>query len=370
MPKHHNGTDYHAVGGGIATGATPEQRAEQRRRLMTFCGFCMLVTLGIALGGLITSLTTDVHWEAANETHIMPRKDNVDVEVGKGGNLIVHDSILDSFTHYVYQKITLDPIFGPEGPDLLFGDPGATYARLQAFYALGFRVWDRSFIPIGGPFQSNGLFGQDALAIVIDTFVTWVHGPIIGTGPAIMVISDESVKENVKSLDPAASLSNVAGLEPRSFDYKDASQGSATIHAKVKKQMTGLHGFIAQEVDTVIPAAVHSTADYLDGSTNSETGPSMSLLDYNAIITELVGAVQSLWANGVLNAASVFDQMDNGGAVGQQIAPCFNTTNYPTTRTRARCICNLKQCGKSAPNAPINIKCLDLAAACGGPEPA
>jgi hypothetical protein len=356
---------YHQVSGGIGMGATSEQRSKQRGRLMAACGLCMMITFGIAVGALISTLTTDVHWQAANATHIMPQKEGVDVEVGEGGDLIIHESIIDSFTHYVYQMITLDPIFGPEGPDQLFGDPGVAYARLQAKFALGFRVWDRNFIPIGGPFQPNGLFGEDALAVAIDTFVTWIHGPIIGTGPAIMVISDKSVKENIKSLDPAAALANVAGLEPRSFDYKDVSHGSASIHAKVKKQMTGLHGFIAQEVNAVVPTAVHSTADYLADNTNAGKEPPMSLLDYNAIITELVGAVQSLWANGVLNAASVFDQLDNGGAAGELIAPCFNTTNYPAPRDKARCICANVRCGTLNPNQRPNFNCLGVENACG-----
>jgi hypothetical protein len=330
------------------------------------CILLILAAIGVAIAGLVYAMTDDAHWQFIDEERIVSRHDGADVEVKEGGNLVIHDAIVDSNEHTVYEKITLDPFFGPEGPDLLFGAANATYARLQAFYALGFRVWDRFFIPIGGIFASNGLFGEDALAVVFDTFANWFHGPIIGTGPAILVISDEGAKENIKSLDSGVALDKVSKLEPRSFDWKGAtSEDAAKLPVKMRNGMKGVHGFVAQEVGSVIPSAVHSTLDYLPEGTEF---PPQALMDYNAIIVELVGAVQSLWSNGVILAGRTATA--NGPVRDLPITPCFNTTNFPTPRDKARCICSTMQCGLGNPNAPINVKCLDVAAACGGPDQA
>lgn len=342
---------------------THHHRHQQKAFLRWGCVLLILAAIGVAIAALVYAMTDDAHWQFIDEERIVSRHDGADVEVKEGGNLVVHNAIIDSNEHTVYEKITLNPLFGPEGPDLLFGAANATYARLQAFYALGFRVWDRSFIPIGGIFASNGLFGEDALAVVYDTFANWFHGPIIGTGPAILVISDENAKENIKSLDVSKSLGNIAHLEPRSFDWKGAkSEEAVKLPVKMRAGMKGVHGFVAQEVGAVIPSALYSTSDYLPEGTNF---PPQALMDYNAIIVELVGAVQSLWSNGVILSGKAATA---GGPVRDlPITPCFNTTVFPTPRDKARCICSTMQCGLGNPNAPLNEKCLDVAAACGGP---
>lgn len=349
---------YSKVGGGLGE---PMTRANQRRSWLIGCGCVILALMAIAIAALALTLTDDAHWEGVNETHVVSRKDGADIEIRDGSNLILHDSIIDSFTYFVYQMITLAPAFGPEGPDLLFGDPGATYARLQAFTAIGFRVWDRVFIPIGGIFASNGLFGEDALAIVIADFANWIHGPIIGTGPAILIISDENAKENVKSLSAEVALHKVAGLDPRSFDYKGAS--SAGVKADLKAQMTGLHGFIAQEVAKSIPDAVHITTDYLPDDFDTDKFPPEALLDPFGILVEVVGALQAMWANGVITAGEFL--IASGPPGNSNIAPCFNATRYPTGRDKGRCICEAQKCGQNSPPPP-SPQCLAMMRACGG----
>jgi hypothetical protein len=309
----------------------------------------ILILVGVAITAIALALT-NAHWSYDSDLdRISTRHAGADVEVKDGGNLVVHNSIVDSFEHTIYEKIILSPFFGPEGPDLLFGAANATYARLQASYAIGLRIWDRAFIPIGGVFASNGLFGEDGLAVALDTFVNWFHGPIIGTGPGILVISDKNAKENIESLDPRVALKNVAQLEPRSFDWKGArSAAGATLPIKRKMAMLGVHGFIAQEVGVAIPHAVHSTSDYLPEG--KEFTP-QALMDYNAIVVELVGAFQSLWANGVISAAQSGTQLPT-------VQRCLN--NSTTPRETARCICNTIACSSSA-----SPSCLSIARACG-----
>lgn len=317
------------------------------------CLLLLLATLAVAIAALAYAMSDDAHWMFVDKERIVSRHDGADVEVKEGGNLVVHNSIVDSYAHTVYEKIVLDPLFGPEGPNLLFGAANATYTRLQAFYALGFRVWDRFFIPLGGIFASNGLFGEDGLAVALDTFANWIHGPIIGTGPGLLILSDEDAKENVKSLDSGVALGKVSKLEPRSFDWKGAkSESAAKLPAKTLDSMTNVHGFVAQEVGAVVPSAVRSTTDFLPDDT--ELAP-QALMDYNALIVELVGAVQSLWANGVIVASRGMGPVNT-----QPFSPCFNATTYHTPRAKARCICTTMRCGPSG-----NQACADVVNACG-----
>ncbi len=360
MPKHNYlGDDEEMMS--INANGDPSLTKEEKRQRGRFwrwgCIFLILVLMGLAIAALVLTLTEDAHWTFDEDDDVIKsRHDGADVEVMDGGNLIIHNRIIDSGEHTAYEKITLDPAFGPSGPDLLFGAANATYTRIQAFFAIGFRVWDRlpgNFIPIGGIFAANGLFGEDALSVVIGNFATFIHGPIIGTGPAILIISDEDAKENIQSLDSAELLGNVARLEPRSFDWKGASENFLT--AKQKASMEGVQGFVAQEVSAVLPRAVHTTSDYLPTGTGLV---SQSLMDYNYITTQLVGAVQAMWANGVNTAG---DSAMVGPQAERDIAPCFNATAYPTERQKARCICNTQTCGAN----PTTPTCKATTRACG-----
>lgn len=354
--------NFTPLGGGLGLGRT-KTGASSNMNMSIWTWLCVLLILAAFVMSIIALILVheiDAHWDKVNETHIVSRAEDADVEIRDGSDFILHNRILDSFAHVVYEKIILDPFFGPEGPDLLFGDPGATYTRLQAFSAIGFRVWDRFFIPfLPFPFTPVGLFGESALAVVIGDFATWIHGPIIGSGPAILLLSDESAKENIQSLDPAKSLVGVSKLEPRSFDWKGASSAEVggKITERVKAHAQGMHGFVAQEVGAIVPGAVHSTSDYLPEDTDFSQHPPIELLDFNAIVTELVGAVQSLWANGVIGSAQGLSPPDRLG-----ISACFNATNFPGQREKARCICETQRCGTA--RIP-NEACLGVEQACG-----
>ena len=321
----------------------------------------ILAALVMAAVALSEVFTNDAHWKLVNSTHVVSRHSDADVEIRNGSDFVLHNRILDGFEHIVYEKITLNPTFGPTGPDLLFGDAGATYTRLQAFFAIGLRVWGREFFDFGFPFTTGGLFGEPGLAVLVGSFATWVHGVIILPGPGILILSDETTKENIKSLDPAESMHRLTKLEPRSFDYKAAS-GLKDGQAKhlAKKYLKGAHGFVAQEVGSAIPQAVHSTWDYMPEEYRTGNDR-LSLIDYNTILTELVAAYQAMWANGVLTAAEVEMGQDERRRAPPQrlpIAACFNSTTYPAPREKARCICGLQRCGPPQ-------TCVGLARACG-----
>jgi len=95
----------------------------------------------------------------------------------------------------------------------------------------------------------------------------------VSTG-ALTLISDERVKENIANINYG--LNQINALRPVSFEWK---QGDGATNL----------GFIAQEVETIIPEAVTT----LDKSM-SKTIPNQKMLNKDSIIPVLVKAIQEL----------------------------------------------------------------------------
>ena len=89
------------------------------------------------------------------------------------------------------------------------------------------------------------------------------------TGVLYNTTSDQRLKENIQDADSASSL--IDSLQVRQFDWK--SDGSHT-----------RYGFVAQELVTVAPEAVHQPADTEE----------MMAVDYSKLVPMLVKEIQSL----------------------------------------------------------------------------
>jgi hypothetical protein len=89
------------------------------------------------------------------------------------------------------------------------------------------------------------------------------------TATAYNTSSDQRLKENIQDADSASSL--IDSLQVRQFDWK-------------KDQTHQRYGFIAQELVTVAPEAVHQPADTEE----------MMAVDYSKLVPMLVKEIQSL----------------------------------------------------------------------------
>ena len=115
--------------------------------------------------------------------------------------------------------------------------------------------------------------GASALRFYVDN-----GGTIYATNTSISAISDQRFKENVRDLDTG--LDTILALKPRRFDWKEGKGKD------VKDDM----GFIAQEVETVLPALV--------GGWKAGEGEPDDLKSVKAgdLIPVLVKAIQELTA--------------------------------------------------------------------------
>lgn len=96
--------------------------------------------------------------------------------------------------------------------------------------------------------------------------------------------SDERVKLNPTPVAPSDSLQRLMGLTVYEYEYRPEFQPAVAGQRQ--------HGFLAQEVQKVIPEAVTITGDLeLD---NGEVIQGTRGVAYNSIFTEAVGAIQAL----------------------------------------------------------------------------
>jgi len=100
-------------------------------------------------------------------------------------------------------------------------------------------------------------------------FYVQYSGQINSTSQSILGISDVSLKENIRDLDRG--LEEILALQPRRFDWKNGDGND-------------IMGFVAQEVETVLPELVH---DYKYDSEETKLG-----LKMGDMIPTLVKAIQ------------------------------------------------------------------------------
>jgi hypothetical protein len=124
----------------------------------------------------------------------------------------------------------------------------------------------------------NGIVLQTTYASAGTTFVRFVNssgtaqGEISANSTTTVlysVTSDQRLKENIQNSDSASSL--IDSLQVRKFDWK--ADGS---HQR--------YGFVAQELVTVAPEAVHQPEDT----------EQMMAVDYSKLVPMLVKEIQSL----------------------------------------------------------------------------
>ena len=117
------------------------------------------------------------------------------------------------------------------------GQYGSTTNNTGKYYILGI-----------GSNSVNSAFTNTYLG----TFVGLISNHLVQSGTGFIVNSDQRIKKNIQTLSPEESLQFIQSLKPVSFDYIDPMKRTA------KK-----YGFIAQEVESVLPTVINHSSDYI-----------------------------------------------------------------------------------------------------------
>jgi hypothetical protein len=131
----------------------------------------------------------------------------------------------------------------------------------------------------GMPFDGSGYY---TCAIASGAYGSWYF-----TQGYSCATSDARAKENIKPLENGFGLAAIAQLKPVTFDWKDVDR---------KKHDGRQIGFLAQDVQKVLPQLVYTNSDspvkLADGTT--QTIPKMLSFDYAKLVIPLVKAMQEL----------------------------------------------------------------------------
>eukprot|EP00942_MAST-04A_sp_MAST-4A-sp1_P009486 g9486.t1 len=116
------------------------------------------------------------------------------------------------------------------------------------------------------------------MGVIQPTHILHVDGQIRSSMSTIATASDRRLKKNIISVDEDESLNNILKLNVRDYEWKKND----------KKQ----RGFIAQEVEKILPNAVQIVND--TSTAGSRNISDLRLLNLDPIIFDLVGSVQAL----------------------------------------------------------------------------
>ncbi len=288
---------------------------------------------------------SDTFWIRDEVTdNIISRNSNADVEIRAGNNFIIHDKLLHSGTNVMAEKISFTPVLpiGPTGDDLVFGDQGVTYSRLQAGLAIGFRLGTNSFLTPPGI-----LLGEPDLKVLIEPFGVHIASiliPFFG----IFIPSDERIKTNITDMNVTEAMVNIMSLRPRTYYYTDTWHemlGEETVESRGEKR----RGFIAQEVENVLPHSVKQTSLNLDGKIVDDFRD----LRKEDLITETVSALQLIFYQSICELGYNTLGFDSFDRISNQTN---NTKRSPQIWARAMQDCLML----NADGLSNNAKCICL----------
>lgn len=105
---------------------------------------------------------------------------------------------------------------------------------------------------INGINKINNTTGTVSISNSLAEYVSLYASYVIATGTGFTINSDERIKKNIAYLSSGKSLELVNALKPCAFEYVDVTKGT------VPK-----YGYLAQEVETVLPNVVYTNPSYI-----------------------------------------------------------------------------------------------------------
>ena len=158
---------------------------------------------------------------------------------------------------------------------------------------VGSGVWDGAALGLqntgtGGTtytiFSTNSSFSQGAGNFLlynasggVNNLIVYANGNYAFAGSNV---SDRRLKQDIENIN--FGLNEIMQLSPKSYNLKSSNNLSGENQTTLKKR----YGFIAQEVQTILPYTI----------TGTETETEYLGLDYNGVLTVAVKAIQELKA--------------------------------------------------------------------------
>ncbi|MGE0512883.1 MAG: tail fiber domain-containing protein [Hyphomicrobiaceae bacterium] len=271
-------------------------------------------------GGSSGSVRSGFYLDGTNQTLRLYTASNERMRVDASGNVTIgHTSAAGKLDVRATSSVGIYAESNANGATVYGYNTGANYgmraysAASHALYAEaatnGYGLYGRA----GSTTGYAGVMGYSNGSTYYGTlggnngYGIYCYGNYCGGNVAWSPASDARLKEHVSTLGDAQGLDLIAKLRPVTFHWKDSNLDKAR----------GLqYGFIAQEVEKVIPEVVvkgeaSMKVHHADGTV--ETISDTKAMDYGAVVVPLVKAVQQLKAandNLVLENATLRNDID------------------------------------------------------------
>lgn len=105
---------------------------------------------------------------------------------------------------------------------------------------------------ISGVNKINDTTGAVSISSILTNYVSLYASFIVASGVGFTINSDERIKKNIEYLSSAKSLELIKSMKPCSFEYVDFMKGK-----------TAKYGYLAQDVETMLPNVVYTNPDYI-----------------------------------------------------------------------------------------------------------
>lgn len=353
------GRRHQRVEGGLFEGEQPLRNVPVE---WWWCCGCLAVTTALVLSIVAIVCVFRVPWTQDTKGGTILSKEG-NVEIMEGFNLTIHENIIHSGEDIMARKLNFTPEFplGPTGSNFIFGDQNIPYARLQAEFAVGIRLGTDSFLT-----PPDILFGEDGLKFLVEPLgvhVASVFIPFFG----VFIPSDERIKTNITTMNTTRALQNVLSLRPTTYRYTEEwynALGETTEEERGEDR----RGFIAQEVEQILPHSVRETTMYLGG----EYVDDFRDLRKEDIVTEVVGALHEIHNNRIIESAynalmfeSLQSQIDQNKEQAPWVPAFQFCLNNVSPQDKSLCICEFvdtRPClgvstGLCDPNHPLVQQC-------------
>jgi len=179
----------------------------------------------------------------------------------------------DSVGHFLFTNQGFD---GASVNCSLAVQNGYTFLQFMAWTSLGARIGTRTSGWNATGSQGTYLVAADATNIIC----TSGGSPTLSNGTGIT--SDERLKENITDIEDGQ-LAKIIALRPRNFTWKDSRKSG------------NMEGFIAQEVESIIPEAVEEREVAPDPTdTSRDFEGDVKVIKHEVLNARLIKAIQEL----------------------------------------------------------------------------
>jgi len=209
-------------------------------------------------------------------------------------------------------------IFFVDSP--IIGNPVSAATTYGRMFAVGGYVY-QDFVT-GFQWRKGTLIGGGTATVMSLTAATGGNTPILDVkglvqSNSVTLSSDQRIKQNIEDADPVKCMATISAIRVRRYEINS----EITKNAFQDRHQVGV---IAQELETVLPKAIHVQEERFGI-------PDFKMVDKDQIYMTLVGAVQQLIKDNATQQQQIKDLLATTATLQAQIATLSSSSQVSST---------------------------------------